>query len=67
MTAKLVPDPLLKYQNCGGETGPRLFTEKSKLNISLDQLSKVLYSLFLLYFRVQSYILKIRLRPLTFT
>ena len=67
MTAKLVPDPLLKYQNCGGETGPRLFTEKSKLNISLDQLSKVSYSLFLLYFRVQSYILKIRLRPLTFT
>ena len=67
MTAKLVPDPLLKYQNCGGETGPRLFTEKSKLNISLDQLSKVLYSLFLLYFRVQSYILKIRLRPFTFT
>ena len=48
MTAKLVPDPLLKYQNCEGETGPRLFTEKSKLNISLDQLSKVLYSLFLL-------------------
>ena len=34
---------------CGGETSPRPFSEKLKLSISLDQQSKVLYSLFLLY------------------
>ena len=32
---------------CGGETSPRLFSEKLKLSIFLDQYS-VLYSLFLL-------------------
>ena len=37
------------YTKCGGETSPRPFSEKLKLTISLDQLSKVLYSLFLLY------------------
>ena len=25
------------YTECGGETGPKLISEKSKLNISLDQ------------------------------
>ena len=35
------------YAKCGGETIPRLFFKKSKLNISLDQYSKVLYMLFL--------------------
>ena len=34
------------YTKCGGETIPRPFTKKSKLSISLDQLSKVSYSLF---------------------
>ena len=34
---------------CGGETSPRPFSGKLKLNISLDQYSKVLYSLFLWY------------------
>ena len=33
----------------GGETSPRPFSEKLKLSISLDQESKFLYSLFLLY------------------
>ena len=35
------------YRKCGGETIPRPFSKKWKLNISLDHLSKVLYSLFL--------------------
>ena len=37
------------YTKCGGETSPRPFSEKLKLSISLDQQSKVLYSLFFLY------------------
>ena len=35
------------YTKYGGETSPRLFPEKLKLNISPDQYSKVLYSFFL--------------------
>ena len=42
-------------KKCGGETSPRHFSEKSKLNISLDQQSKVLYNLFLLYLQVEIY------------
>ena len=38
------------YTKCGGETIPRSFYKKSKLTISLDQYSKVLYVLFLLLF-----------------
>ena len=37
------------FRKCGGETIPRPFAKKSKLNISLDQYSTILYSLFLLY------------------
>ena len=37
------------YTECPGETSPRPFSDKLRLNISLDQQSKVLYSLFLLY------------------
>ena len=36
-------------RECGGETGLRPCSEKLKLSISLDQYSKVSYSLFLLY------------------
>ena len=36
------------YMKCSGETIPRLFPKISKLNISLNVLFKVLYSLFLL-------------------
>ena len=36
------------YTKCGGETRPRP-SEKSKLSISLDQQSKALFSLLLLY------------------
>ena len=35
------------YTNCGGKTIPWPFFKKSKLSISLDQYSKVLYILFL--------------------
>ena len=37
------------YTKCGGETSPRPFYEKLKLSLSLDQLFKFLYRLFLLY------------------
>ena len=37
------------YTKCGGETLPRPFLKKSKLSISLDQYSGVLYILFLLF------------------
>ena len=37
------------YSRCGGKASPGLFSKKSKLNISLDQQSEMLYSLFLLY------------------
>ena len=42
------------YTKCGGETSPRPFTEKLKLSISLDQYSKDLYSLFLLYAKLRA-------------
>ena len=42
------------YKKCGEETSPRPFSEKLKLSISLDQLSKVLYSLFLLYDKLRA-------------
>ena len=37
------------YTKCAGETIPRLLSKKSKLSIPLDQYSKVLNSLSLLY------------------
>ena len=39
---------------CRGETIARSFSKKSNLSISLNQQSKVLYSLFLLYVRVRA-------------
>ena len=42
------------YTKCGGETSSRPFSEKLKLSIFLDQQSKVLYSLFLLYAKFRS-------------
>ena len=42
------------YTECGGETSPRPFPEKSKLSISLDQQAKVLYSLFLLHVKLSN-------------
>ena len=34
------------HTKCDGETIPRPFSKKSKLSVSLDQYSKVLYILF---------------------
>ena len=42
------------YTKCGGETSPRPFSVKLKLRISLDQQSKVLKSLFLLYAKLRA-------------
>ena len=42
------------YTKWGGETIPREFSEKSKLSISLDQCSKVLYILFLLFAKLRT-------------
>ena len=42
------------YTKCGGETIPRPFSKKSKLSISLDQYSKVLYILFLLFVKLRT-------------
>ena len=42
------------YTNCDGETIPRAFSKKSKLSISLDQHSKVSYSLFLWYNKLRT-------------
>ena len=42
------------YTKCDGETSLRPFSEKLKLRISLDQYSRVLYSLFLLYAKLRA-------------
>ena len=42
------------YTKCGGETISRLFSIKSKLSISLDLYSKVLFRLFLLYAKLRT-------------
>ena len=54
------------YTKGGRETMTRLFL---KLSISLDQYSKVLYSLLLLHAQVEDYrnILKLNCRPFAFT
>ena len=42
------------YTKCDGDTIPRPFSKKSKLNISLDQYSKVSYSLSLWYTKLMT-------------
>ena len=42
------------YTKYDGETSPRPISEKLKLSISLDQESKVSYSLFLLYAKTEA-------------
>ena len=39
---------------CGGETSPRPLYEKLQMPISLDQWSKILYSLFLFYGKLRA-------------
>ena len=41
------------YTKCGGETSPAPFSEKLKLNIFLEQYSKVLHNLFLLFAKLR--------------
>ena len=56
------------YTKCDGETISRPFSKKSKLNISLDQSSKVLYNLFYCMpgWRLSTYI-ETTCRPFAFT
>ena len=56
------------FIKCGGETILRPFSKKSKLTISLNQLCKVLYSLFSLYVKSSACrnILKLSFKPLAF-
>ena len=42
------------YTKSGGEPIPRPFSKKSKLNLSLDQFSKVLYCLFWFYAKLRA-------------
>ena len=42
------------YTKCSEETIPRSISKKSKLSTSLDQYSKVLYGLFLLYAKLST-------------
>ena len=42
------------YTKFGGETSSKPLSEKLELTISLDQWSKVLYSLFLLYDKLRA-------------
>ena len=42
------------YTKCGGETNPKPFSGKRKLSLSLDQQSKILYSLFFLYGKLRA-------------
>ena len=42
------------YTKSDGETIPRPFFKKSKLSISLDQYSKVLYILFILFGKLRT-------------
>ena len=58
------------YTKCGRETIPRPFSKKSKLNISLDQYSKVSYIYYVLIVcQVEDYQkwLKLSFRPFGFT
>ena len=55
------------YTKWVGETSSRLFSEKSKLSVSLDQYFKVLYSLFLLCIEDYRNILLLNCIPLAFT
>ena len=42
------------YTKCGGETIPRHFLKNSKLGISPDQYSKVVYILLLLFVKLRA-------------
>ena len=50
------------FTKCGRETSPRPFSKNSKLSISLDQQSEILYNLLLLYVQVEDYQDMLKLR-----
>ena len=54
------------YTKCGGEAIHRPFSKRWKLFMSLDQYSKTLYNLFLMYAKLRT-ILKLNCGPLNFT
>ena len=54
------------YTKCDGEATHRSFSKKSKLSVSLDQQSKTLHNLFLMYAKLRT-ILKLNCRPLNLT
>ena len=43
------------HTKCGGKTSSRPFSIKSKLSISLDQQSEVLWTFFLLFIQIERY------------
>ena len=57
------------FSKCGGETIPRPFSKKSKLNISLDQQFKSFIQFVFIVCQAEGYlkILKLSCRPLAFT
>ena len=55
------------YTKCRGKTISRTFSRKSELNISLDQQSKVLQSLLLLYTKLRAINIYGSCKPLAFT
>ena len=42
------------YQKCGGETSPKLFSEKSKLSVPLDQSLVLSFTQFILYVKLRA-------------
>ena len=44
----------ISYSKYGAETSPRPFSEKIKLSVSLDEQSKVLYDMFILYAKLRA-------------
>ena len=45
---------LKSYPKCGGKASPKPFSKKSKLSISLNQQSKILHSLLILYDKLRA-------------
>ena len=42
------------YQKCGGETSPKLFSEKSKLSVPLDQSLVLSFTQCILYVKLRA-------------
>ena len=59
----------ISYTKCGGESSPKLFSEKLKLSVSLNQQSKRLKQSVFIVCQIEGYrnILRLSCRPLAFT